>query len=121
MLTPGDIRAVVIFSDAPAELAAWYRETLELAPLVESPDFIGLRTAAGVSLFIQRTSEGHQPGMGGIRPHVTVSDCRAVHERLVAAGARTILPVTHTGGELVCAVQDPHGNPVGLLQPLPRR
>jgi predicted enzyme related to lactoylglutathione lyase len=109
-----DVRAVVIFSDEPARLAAWYRKVFALRELVSSPDFIGL-AGEGVSLFIQRTSEGHKPGVGGIRPHFTVASCRTAYQQLCEAGARTLLPPTSTGDELVAAVQDPDGNPIGLL------
>ncbi len=114
MIRIQDVRAVVIFSDQPAQLATWYRKVFELHEMVSSPDFIGL-AAQGVALFIQRTSEGHRPGVGGIRPHFTVVDCRAAFTELCQAGARILLPPTDAGGELVAAVQDPEGNPLGLL------
>jgi len=107
---------VVLFSDAPRELADWYGSVFTLREVVSTPHFIGLR-ADGVTLFIQQTSEGHRPGMGGVRPHFAVADCAAAFKELVAAGARTILPVTDTGDEQIAAVQDPHGNPIGLLGP----
>jgi len=112
----GDVRAVVLFSDEPRQLADWYKKVFALREVVSQPHFIGLR-AGGCTLFVQRTSEGHRPGVGGIRPHFTVGDCRAVHGAILAAGGRSLLDVTDTGGEWVAAAQDPHGNPVGLLQP----
>lgn len=114
MIKIKDVRAVVIFSDDPARLAAWYRRLFTLREMVSTPDFIGL-AAEGVALFIQRTSEGHRPGVGGIRPHFTVESCAVAYQQMVEAGARTLLPPTDVGGEMVAAVQDPDGNPIGLL------
>ena len=116
MIALAEIRAVVIFSDQPPLLAAWYRQVFGLRELVSSPDFVGL-AAPRVALFIQRTSEGQRPGAGGIRPHFTVRDCRQALAELVEAGARVLLPLSDTGDEWVAAVQDPEGNPLGLLQP----
>lgn len=112
----GRVPAVVIFSDDPPLLAGWYREVFDVRDVVNQGDFVGLY-AGEVTLFIQRTSEGHRPGIGGVRPHFVVASCQGAFERLLAASARPLLPVTDTGGELVAAVQDPEGNPIGLLQP----
>jgi predicted enzyme related to lactoylglutathione lyase len=117
MIQLGSVPAIVIFSADPSQLAAWYRGLFALEVLVEQEGFIGLR-AGGVTLFVQKSSEGHRPGIGGVRPHFLVADCRGAHQALCQAGAREILPVVDTGGELVAAVQDPEGNPIGLLQPL---
>ncbi len=115
MPTLFDVSAVVIFADDPRRLATWYKDTFALTEVFSSESFIGLR-GERVTLFIQRTSEGHRPGMGGVRPHFTVEDCRAAHEELLDAGAREILAVTDVGQELVSAIQDPEDNPLGLLQ-----
>ncbi len=118
MIRLGEVRAIVVFSDEPRLLAAWYKRVFELQEVVSSPDFIGLH-AGEATIFVQRTSEGHRPGVGGIRPHFNVEDCRAAHRELTEAGARTLLPVTDTGDELVAALQDPEGNPIGILSPKP--
>jgi predicted enzyme related to lactoylglutathione lyase len=112
----GEVRAVVIFADRPRELADWYQRVFALSEFVATPGFIGLATAAGLAIFIQRTSEGHTPGVGGIRPHFTVADCDQALRTLREAGAgKVLLPVTDTGDEHVAAIQDPEGNPIGLL------
>lgn len=118
----GDVRAVVIFADRPRELADWYRSVFALSEFATSEGFIGLATGAGLAIFIQRTSEGHTPGVGGIRPHFTVPDCAAALRALREAGAgEVLLPVTDTGDEHVAAVKDPEGNPIGLLAFKPGR
>lgn len=117
MVKLGGIPAIVIFSDNPPLLAAWYREVFDLELLVSQEGFFGLH-AGQATLFIQQTGEGHRPGQGGVRPHFLVADCTDAYEQLSAAGAREILPVTDVGGELVAAVQDPEGNPIGLIQPV---
>jgi hypothetical protein len=108
------IQAVVVFSDEPRALAAWYRRAFRAATITDSDDFCGL-SLGGLSLFVQRRSEGHAPGLGGTRPHFTVSDCERAHRALLAAGATELLPVRDAGEELVAAVRDPEGNPIGLL------
>ena len=110
------VSAVVVFSDRPRVLADWYKRVLSVRELWTSEAFIGL-SAGAVTLFVQKTSEGHRPGRGGIRPHFRVEDCRAAHDELVAAGATTILAVSDVGAELVAAVADPEDNPLGLIQP----
>ena len=116
MIKLGSVRAVVVFSDRPRALADWYKGVFALEEIVTLDHFIGLYTGS-VTLFVQQTSEGHQPGMGGVRPHFTVDDCQAALDELLAAGATTVLGVTDTGGEYVAAAADPEGNPLGLLQP----
>jgi len=110
----GEVRSVVAFSDRPRKLADWYSEAFEAKEFLSTAAFIGL-SLGSVSLFVQRTSEGHQPGLGGVRPHFTVQDCPAAFARLVELGARPILPPSDAGQEVVAAVQDPDGNPIGLL------
>ena len=115
MVKLGAVQAVVIFSDDPRRLADWYKRALAVREVVTSSDFIGLAGGA-VTLFIQRTSEGHRPGMGGIRPHFSVDSCEQAFRQLLEAGAKEVLAVVNTGGEWVAAVADPDGNPLGLLQ-----
>jgi hypothetical protein len=114
MIEVSDVGAIVVFSREPRRLAAWYRGAFAARPITESEGFVGLRLGR-ISLFVQQVSEGHAPGMGGVRPHLTVADCRAAYDALLKAGARSILPVTDVGGEWVAAVRDPEGNPLGLL------
>lgn len=111
----GGVHAVVVFSDAPRALADWYARAFEAREVVSTPDFIGLHLGE-VTLFVQRTSEGHASGMGGVRPHFAVTDCGKAFAALVAAGARRVLEPVDAGEEVVAAVTDPDGNPFGLLQ-----
>lgn len=113
-LEVGPIRAVVVFSESPRSLAQWYRRCFACSVINESDGFVGLNLG-GFALFLQRSAEGHSPGVGGIRPHLTVSDCQAAFAQLKAAGARAVLPPTKLGRETVAAVLDPEGNPLGLL------
>jgi predicted enzyme related to lactoylglutathione lyase len=114
MVTLKQIHAVVVFSDSPRTLADWYKRAFDVREVVTSDDFIGLH-AGSVTLFVQRTSEGHRPGIGGIRPHFTVEDCDRAFRHLLEVGAQEVLTVTDSGDEWVAAVQDPEGNPIGLL------
>lgn len=116
MIKLGSVNAVVVFADQPRQLADWYKRVFALQEIVTHDHFIGLH-AGSLTLFVQQTSEGHKPGMGGIRPHFTVADCRAAFDAAVAAGAGEVLGITDTGGEWVAAISDPEGNPLGLLQP----
>ena len=114
MIAVRGVDAVVPFAADPRALAGWYRRVFACEPICESPGFVGLDLGR-VSLFVQRSSEGHAPGLGGVRPHLTVPDCRAAYDELLRAGARSILPVSDAGEEWIAAVQDPEGNPIGLL------
>jgi hypothetical protein len=114
MIQLNEVCAVVIFSNAPPRLAAWYKKVFAHEEIVDTPDFIGLHAGA-VSLFIQKTSEGHAPGIGGIRPHFAVEDCGEAFRMLIKAGAGELVPVTDNGDEYIAAVQDPEGNPIGLI------
>ena len=120
MIQIHQVMAVVVFADAPRALADWYKSVLSLREVVTTDAFIGL-AAGTVTLFVQKISEGHEPGRGGIRPHFRVEDCRAAYRELLAAGATSILPVRDVGAELVAAVADPEGNPLGIIQPKRRR
>lgn len=113
-VTLGEVRAVVVFADEPRALADWYLRAVDAKEVFSSPGFIGL-SLGRATLFVQKTGEGHRPGMGGVRPHFTVPDCAEAFERLVTAGATPILHPADAGEELVAAVQDPAGNPLGLL------
>lgn len=108
------IDAVVVFAADPRRLADWYGEVFAARRIVAHEGFYGL-DCGGLTLFVQRVSEGHSPGLGGVRPHVTVDDCRAAFDGLLTAGAAPLLPVTDVGAEWVAAVTDPEGNPIGLL------
>ena len=111
----GGVRAVVVFSDRPRRLADWYCRAFAATELVASEGFIGL-SLGEVSLFVQQTSEGYSPGMGGVRPHFDVADCQGSFRQLIAAGAKPVLPPVDAGDEWIAAVKDPEGNPLGLLQ-----
>lgn len=111
----GPVVAVVIFSDNPAQLATWYESVLTVKVVVRQPNFIGMQSG-NTMLFIQQTSEGHAPGIGGIRPHFLVQNCHTAYQQLIEAGAAEILKVMDLGTEFVAAVKDPDGNPLGLLQ-----
>jgi predicted enzyme related to lactoylglutathione lyase len=114
MIEVRDIHAMVVFSDDPRRLADWYRKVFRARPLGESDEFCGLNLG-GLSLFVQRRSEGHSPGLGGVRPHLTVDDCEKAVRALLKAGAEPLMPVQDAGEEWVAAVRDPEGNPIGLL------
>jgi predicted enzyme related to lactoylglutathione lyase len=117
MIKVRGIHAVVVFARDVRRLAEWYKSNFDCREMGKGgKNFVGLHLGK-FSLFIQKESEGHAPGMGGIRPHFTVEDCEFAYRSLLAAGAKKILAVTDTTHELVAAVQDPEGNPIGLLQP----
>jgi len=120
MIEIQDVRAVVIFADRPRELADWYKRVFALSEFVGTESFIGLATASGLALFVQRTSEGHRPGTGGIRPHFTVCDCEAAFRALSRAALARCCSRSPTRGRARAAIQDPEGNPIGLLAPKAR-
>ncbi len=107
---------VIIFTEQMEELAAFYREGLELGPYQRSPGHMG--QAVGPIYFgfdqVER-SDGTPPS--SVTLWFTVDDLQATFERMVAMGAGVRHPPAEKPwGAKLAAVSDPEGNLVGLSQ-----
>lgn len=114
MITIHSVPAIVIFSDHPERLATWYQEVFSLQNFLRTNDFVGFATK-NLSLFIQRSAEGQKPGVGGVRPHFCVDNVEKAYEELLKKGALSRLAPQEIDNEWIAAVDDPEGNPLGLL------
>jgi predicted enzyme related to lactoylglutathione lyase len=122
-MTTGSIEGLaglLIWTEAgrfPA-MARFYRDTLELAPRSDKPDFIsfdwsGVRLSVSVHDRVGGTSRDPLRLM----VNLTVGDIRAVHERLVRAGVVfTRAPEREDWGGWVATFADPDGNVLQLMQ-----
>jgi len=99
-------------------MARFYRETLGLAPRSDKADFVnfdwsGVRLSVGVHDRVEGTS------LDPLRLmiNLTVTDIRAVHDRLVRAGVVfTRAPEREDWGGWVATFADPDGNVLQLMQ-----
>ena len=114
------LAGVLIWTEAdrfPA-MARFYRDILGLAPRSAKGDFInfdwsGVRLSVGVHDRLRGTSR--EPLR--VMINLTVSDIRAVHERLMRAGvAFTRAPEHEEWGGWVATFADPDGNILQLMQ-----
>jgi len=99
-------------------MARFYRETLGLAPRSDKADFVnfdwsGVRLSVGVHDRVEGTSRDPLRLM----INLTVTDIRAVHDRLVRAGVVfTRAPEREDWGGWVATFADPDGNVLQLMQ-----
>jgi len=99
-------------------MARFYRETLGLAPRSDKADFVnfdwsGVRLSVGVHDRVEGTSR--EPLR--LMINLTVTDIRAVHDRLVRAGVVfTRAPEREDWGGWVATFADPDGNVLQLMQ-----
>jgi len=122
-MTTGSIdglAGVLIWAEAdrfPA-MVRFYRDTLGLAPRSAKADFInfdwsGVRLSVGVHDRV--TGASREPLR--VMVNLTVSDIRAVHERLMGAGVVfTRAPEREEWGGWVATFADPDGNILQLMQ-----
>ena len=99
-------------------MASFYRDTLGLAPRSDKSDFVnfdwnGVRLSVGVHDRVGGTSQDPLRVM----VNLTVTDIRAVHDRLVGAGVVfTRPPEREDWGGWVATFTDPDGNTLQLMQ-----
>lgn len=115
------ISGIILVSEKPAELAAFYRDVLRV-PL-EAEEHAGTQPHWGCDLGdvhfaihpVQDFPDG-QSGVGAVKIALNVFDIEAVAEQLRAAGQTLLYPPRDTGFFLSTALQDPDGNLVELTQ-----
>lgn len=112
---------VLLVSRRPAELAAFYRDTIGI-PL-EPEEHEGTHPHWGTTLgdihFAIHPVEDfpdHRAGVGSVKLAFTVFDIAALAGRLVRAGVPLLYEIQDTGFFLTTAIQDPDGNLVEFTQ-----
>jgi predicted enzyme related to lactoylglutathione lyase len=107
------LRTVIYPAPDLAAAKRWYSQVLATAPYFDEPFYVGF-TVGGFELGLVPDAE---PGIGGPQALWGVSDIEAAHSRLLHLGATRLDPVTDVGGGIrVCAVVDPFGNRLGLIE-----
>ena len=106
--------SVIVSTPHMTELAAWYREVLELGEWEQYPGHLGQRV--GTVWFGLDEVGVATPGSRTVA-WFRVDDLQATFERATATGAEVISPPTQKAfGYELASVKDPDGNPVGLAQ-----
>ncbi|WP_405577470.1 VOC family protein [Streptomyces sp. NBC_01092] len=97
-----------------ARAKALFSALLETEPYADEPYYVGFKDA-GQDIGLD--PNGHSKGLTGPVPYWHVTDIRASHAALLAAGAESLQDVHDVGGgRLIASVKDADGNLVGLLQ-----
>ena len=112
------VAGVIIWTENMAEMAAFYRDTLELPVHSERPHFVAfewgeMRFSIGEHSEVQ----GRNAEPDRIMVNFGTPDIHALHERLTAEGVRFVRPPEreHWGG-WVATFEDPDGNLLQLLE-----
>ncbi|MEU6356232.1 VOC family protein [Streptomyces sp. NPDC047072] len=97
-----------------AAAKALFSALLGTEPYVDEPYYVGFKDAGqDVGL----NPNGHAEGLTGPVPFWHVSDIKATHAALLAAGAQPLQDIRDVGaGRLVASLKDADGNLIGLLQ-----
>ncbi|NKX55849.1 VOC family protein [Arthrobacter mobilis] len=106
-------------TDLPSAVQ-WYTELLGHGPYVQRPGYaqfrIGDYEQELVLIDAQDAPVGHAIDPGGAIVYWHVDDVAGFRDRVLAAGARELEPVTDRGDGLVTAsVVDPYGNVLGFV------
>ena len=107
---------VIIFTEHIEELAAFYREGLQIGPFESSPSHLGCQLGPVYFGFDQvEKVQGQAPG--GVTIWFTVDDLQATFDRVIALGAKVRYPPARKPwGASLAAVYDLDGNMLGLAQ-----
>lgn len=133
-LSPQAVAAVLLFSEAPSELAAFYRDLVGLPLLptrLVAPHFaceigqvyVAIMPAARAG--IRGRPDGGEDPACGARAHTTghtcvafmVPDVRAAHRALKKAGVDFDFGPRRTPLGLIARFRDPDGNAVEVYEP----
>ncbi|MFY9551133.1 MAG: VOC family protein [Thermoanaerobaculia bacterium] len=94
---------------------AWYTRVLGIDPYFAEPFYVGYQVG-GFELGLDPDMGGAQPS-AGVVAYWAVADAAAAHRRLLELGAAPHEDVRDVGeGIRVCAVRDPFGNVLGIIE-----
>ncbi len=107
------LRTVIYPVSNLAEGKSWYADVLGVAPYFDQPFYVGF-PVGGFELGLIPDGE---PGPQGALAYWGVSNAEAELSRLRALGAEIHEPIKDVGdGIKVCAVRDPFGNVLGIIE-----
>jgi predicted enzyme related to lactoylglutathione lyase len=107
------LRTVIYHVDDLEKAKAWYASVLGLPPYFDEPFYVGFNVG-GFELGLDPDAAR---GSGGVVAYWGVEDADAALERLLGLGARLRSDVQDVGeGVRVATVEDPFGNPFGLIE-----
>ena len=99
-----------------ARAKAWYADVFGVQPYFDEPYYVGFNIG-GYELGLDPDVSTQRPGAGGATAYWGVADAAAALARLEALGAPVHEPLADVGGGIkVCAVLDPFGNVVGIIE-----
>jgi predicted enzyme related to lactoylglutathione lyase len=115
------LSAVLIVSEHPAELAAFYRDVVGIPLKGEShgdslPHFGCTLGDLHFAIHPVETFPDRRQGVGAVKLAFTVFDIHALVERLEKKGVKVIYPPRDTGFFWSTAINDPDGNFIEFTQ-----
>jgi len=112
--------------DDPGKVAAWYRDNMGMKIVQAGEKFDSKRfvsDAGGNMMFeLYHSRKAPTPNWGAVHNHTlhiafAVDDVQAMHDKLIAAGAKPDWEVETTGeGDVITIVRDPWGIPIQLVK-----
>jgi catechol 2,3-dioxygenase-like lactoylglutathione lyase family enzyme len=119
---PAVLTLVCLFSDDVPALAAWYRQVLEIEPVLEGSEYAELRTGPTTrAIFERRLQNELVPGSassgttGNAIVEFQVRDVDAEYRRLLPIKLECVKPpTTHWWGNRSVYLRDPEGNLIDL-------
>lgn len=110
------LRTVVYYVPDLERAKAWYGSLLGIEPYFDTPYYVGYNVG-GFELGLHPAEGGHSAGAGGAVAYWGVERMAEAWPRALALPAKALSPPNDVGeGILVAAIEDPFGNPVGLIE-----
>lgn len=110
------LRTVIYKVPDLARAKAWYSATFDIAPYFDEPFYVGFNVG-GFELGLDPGVENQPLGAGGSVAYWGVSDLAETLAGLDSRGVTVRSPLQDVGGGiLVATVEDPFGNPIGLIE-----
>lgn len=99
-----------------ARAKEWHREVFGITPYFDEPFYVGYNVG-GYELGLDPDVKRQAPGPGGSTAYWGVADLKKTLEKLATQGVRVTSPLQDVGeGILVATIEDPFGNPIGLIE-----
>jgi predicted enzyme related to lactoylglutathione lyase len=110
------LRTVIYKVPDLARAKAWYSTTFGITPYFDEPFYVGF-SVGGFELGLDPDVTKQKPGPGGAVAYWGVRDLAGALAALIARGVIVRSPLQDVGeGILVATIEDPFGNPIGLIE-----